>query len=129
MTEVSVAFTKGDLAALRETLDQIPLFEGRAELREAIDGELRRHGDPGPLRVQVRSLSHLARRIILVDPESVRLRGKIARAVRSRLSDERALTSGRCSGETRGGVATSRRSDFWPADRASAATALRGGRG
>ena len=83
MTEVSVAFTKSDLVALKETLDRTPHFEERAELREAIDDELLRDGDPDPLRVEARALSHLARRIILVDPESVRLRGKITRAVTS----------------------------------------------
>ena len=82
MTEVSVAFTKSDLVALKETLDRTPRFEGRAELREAIDDELLRDGDPDPLRVEARALSHLARRII-VDPESVRLRGKITRTVTS----------------------------------------------
>jgi hypothetical protein len=71
------------LVALKETLDRAPRFEGRAELREAIDDELLRDGDPDPLRVETRALSHLARRIILVDPESVRLRGKITRAVTS----------------------------------------------
>jgi hypothetical protein len=82
MTEVSVELTRSDLVALKERLDEIPLFEGRAELRDAIDGELRRGGKPGPLRVHARSLSHLTRRIVLADPESVRLRGKLTRALR-----------------------------------------------
>ena len=88
MSEISVAFTRSDLVVLQETLDQAPVFEGRAELRDAIDGHLRRRGNPVPLRVHARSLSHLARRIILVDTESVRLRGKIARAIRSASADD-----------------------------------------
>jgi hypothetical protein len=81
MAEVRVAFTRGDLVALKETLEQTPLFEGRAELREAINGELRRRGRPDPLQVQAGALSHLAYRIVDVDPDSIRLRGKILRAV------------------------------------------------
>jgi len=83
MTEISVPFTRDDLVALKETLDQTKVFEGSDELREAIDGQLQRRGKPGPLHVQVRSLANLARRIVLVDPESVRLRGKIARVLQS----------------------------------------------
>jgi hypothetical protein len=81
MAEVSVELTRSDLVSLRETLDQTPLFEGRAELRDAINGELRRRGRPDPLRVQERFLSCLVHRIATVDPESVRLRGKIIRAL------------------------------------------------
>jgi len=83
MTEVTVAFTRGDLVALKEMLEQTPLFEGRAELREAINFQLRRHGKPDPLHVPESSLSHLAHRIVAVDPDSLRLRGKIVRAVRT----------------------------------------------
>jgi len=83
MAEITVPFTRSDLVALKETLDQTPRFEGRAELREIINAELRRRGKPGPLRVEERFLSHLAHRMVAVDAESVRLRGKITRALRS----------------------------------------------
>ena len=83
MAQVTVEFTRSDLVALKETIEQTPLFEGRVDLRDAVNSELRRRGKPDPLRVEAFFLSQLAHRIIAVDPDSVRLRGKITRALRS----------------------------------------------
>ena len=94
MTDVTVTFTRMELIAVKETLERTPLFEGRSELRNIINAELRRRGRPNPLRLQGCYLSHLARCIVAVDPDSVSLRGKITRALRSSQSPPDSIVNG-----------------------------------
>ncbi len=83
MAEVSVTFSRSDLQLLKEIIEMTPTFEGRSELWDAINHQLHQFGSPEPLHIQERYLSNLSHRILLVDPDTIRLRGIIYRALRT----------------------------------------------
>jgi len=78
---VSVALTRTELVALRETIELTPMFNGRDEIRNAIREVLGGRGSrPLPLCVEESSLAALARRIVPVDVPTATLRSKLDRA-------------------------------------------------
>jgi len=85
MTLLSVDLTRTELAALHETTEMTPVFEGRTEtrkaIREAIDDQNKnRHSS---LRIEERSLAALVRRTVPVDYSTSILRSKLDRALRA----------------------------------------------
>jgi hypothetical protein len=63
---VDVQLTRGELVALKETIELTPLFEGRAEARTAISGLLR-HQRPyaSPLSLDEATVNALVRNVVV----------------------------------------------------------------
>jgi hypothetical protein len=77
---VSVALTRTELVALRETIELTPVFEGRTEARDAIQSVLRAgHSRPAPLCLDKATLGALAQRIVPIDVPTSVLRSKLNR--------------------------------------------------
>lgn len=85
---ISVALTRTDLVALKETIELTPVFEGRAQAREAIR-EVLRERRPSPLWIEASILEAVARRIVPIDVPTASLRSKLDRT----LQDEHAQES------------------------------------
>jgi hypothetical protein len=82
MSVMSVGLSRAELVALKETIEVTPRFEGRAEVRDAIQHVLRqRQARPSPLCVEESALTALARRIVAIDVPSATIRSKLNRAL------------------------------------------------
>ena len=85
MALLTVDLTRTELAALQETTELTPVFEGRAEtrraIRDAIDEQNR--NQHSPLQIEERSLAALLRRTVPVDYATSVLRSKLDRALRA----------------------------------------------
>ena len=80
---VSVALTRTELVALKETIELTPVFEGRTQARSAIQDVLRRsQNPPSPLRIERSTLASLAQRIIPIDFSTSLLRSKLDRELK-----------------------------------------------
>jgi hypothetical protein len=87
---VTVALTRTELVALKETIELTPVFEGRAEARDAIR-EVLRASRPSPLRIEEATLASLTRRIVPIDVPTVALKSKlICELRRSQAASKRA---------------------------------------
>jgi hypothetical protein len=81
MSELSVALTRSELVALRETIELTPVFEGRTEAREAIR-EVLRKPRPSALQIDEAALASLAQRIVPIDVPTATLRSKLDRELK-----------------------------------------------
>ena len=80
---VSVALTRTELVALKETVELTPVFEGRTQARGAIQAVLRENPSrPSPLSIDAATLESLTRRIVAIDVPSVNLRSKLVRELK-----------------------------------------------
>ena len=77
----SVALTRTELVALKETIELTPVFEGRTEARDAIREALRERR-PSPLQVNEETLAAVARRIVPIDVPTSVLRSKMDRELK-----------------------------------------------
>jgi hypothetical protein len=83
MSVISVGLSRAELVALKETIEVTPRFDGRTEVRDAVQQTLHeRRTRPAPLSVEESALSELARRIIPIDVPSAAIRSKLNRALR-----------------------------------------------
>ena len=73
---ISVALTRTELVALKETIELTPVFEGRTEARDAIR-EVLRESRPSALRIEEATLAVLAQRIVPIDVPTSALRSKL----------------------------------------------------
>ena len=79
---VSVELTRTELVALRETIELNPVFEGRTDVRDAIQKVLHlRQTKPPPLQVEQDTLAALTERVIAIDVPTAALRSKLKRAL------------------------------------------------
>ena len=81
MSELSVALTRSELVALKETIELTPVFEGRTEAREAIR-EVLRQPRPSALQIDEAALASLAQRIVPIDVPTAALRSKLDRELK-----------------------------------------------
>jgi hypothetical protein len=80
---VSVALTRTELVALKETIELTPLFDGRAEARDAIQEVLReRRSRPLPLCIDEATLASLTQRIVPIDVPTATLKSKLDRELK-----------------------------------------------
>jgi hypothetical protein len=82
---VHVELTRGELVALKETIELTPLFEGRTEARNAIAGLLRDQRPRSPrLSLDEGAVRMLVRKVVVpVDPMSAAIHTKLHRALSS----------------------------------------------
>lgn len=80
---VEVTLTRGELVALKETIERTPRFQGRTEVRDAITGLLRRspRPNPAPLSLDDETVAALVRSVVPTDVMSVTIRTKLNRAI------------------------------------------------
>jgi len=79
---MSVELTRTELVALKEAIELSPVFDGRAQARDAIQDVLReRRSRPAPLCIEQSTLAALVRRIIPIDVPSAALRLKLNRTI------------------------------------------------
>src|SRR5690349_14798021 len=82
MSVINVELSRAELVALKETIEVTPRFDGRTEVRDAIQQTLRvPRARPEPLSVEEAALTALARRIIPIDVPSASIRSKLNRAL------------------------------------------------
>lgn len=77
---MSVALTRSDLVALKETIELTPGFEGRTQARDAIREVLSKR-QPSLLWIEESILAAVARRIVPIDVPTATLRSKLNRAL------------------------------------------------
>jgi hypothetical protein len=77
--------TRGELVALKETIEKTPTFDGRAQARQAISGLLRQRPDSrSRLSLDEQTVAALARNVVVpVDVTSVAIHNKLSRAIDS----------------------------------------------
>jgi hypothetical protein len=80
VSEVNVVLTRTELVALKETIELTPGFQGRTQVRDAIQRLLRLRR-PSPLCVEEHAIAELARRIVPVDVQAAILRSKLEHAI------------------------------------------------
>ncbi len=81
-TLVSVELTRGELVALKETIELTPLFEGRSGAREAILAMLRSRTPPSSLSLDEETATSLMRNVVVpVDLMSANIHSKLSRAI------------------------------------------------
>jgi hypothetical protein len=80
---VKVELTRGELVALKETIELTPRFEGRAEARDAISGLLRnRRPYAAPLTLDNETVAALVRNVVVpTDLMSATIRTKLNRSL------------------------------------------------
>ncbi len=82
MSVISVGLSRTELVALKETIEVTPRFDGRAEVRDAIQHTLHQRSlRPAPLSVEESALSELAHRIVPIDVPTATIRSKLNRAL------------------------------------------------
>ena len=81
-TLVSVELTRGELVALKETIELTPLFEGRSGARDAIRAMLRSRKPPSSLSLDEETATSLVRNVVVpVDLMSANIHSKLSRAI------------------------------------------------
>ena len=79
---VSVELTRGELVALKETIELTPLFKGRSSARDAIRALLRSRRPSMPLSLDEETVTCLARNVVVpVDLMSANIHFKLNRAI------------------------------------------------
>jgi hypothetical protein len=79
---IVVAWTRAELAAVREAIEITPLFEGRAEARDIVRSALRAPR-VGAVTLEGAIAARLAAKLVPVDTPTATARAKLQRAVRS----------------------------------------------
>ena len=79
---VDVELTRGELVALKETIELTPLFKGRSNARDAIRALLRSRRPSTPLSLDEETVTCLARNVVVpVDLMSANIHLKLNRAI------------------------------------------------
>ena len=79
---VDVELTRGELVALKETIELTPLFKGRSSTRDAIRALLRSSRPSSPLSLDEETVTCLARNVVVpVDLMSANIHSKLNRAI------------------------------------------------
>jgi hypothetical protein len=79
---VEVELTRGELVALKETIELTPLFKGRSDARDAIRELLRSHRPLLPLSLDEETVTCLVRNVVVpVDLMSANIHSKLNRAI------------------------------------------------
>lgn len=74
--------TRGELVALKETIELTPLFKGRSNARDAIRALLRSRRPSLPLSLDEETVTCLARNVVVpVDLMSANIHSKLNRAI------------------------------------------------
>jgi hypothetical protein len=87
---IGVELTRTELVTLKETIELAPVFEGRAEARDAIRAVLREsRRSPSRLSIDENAVAALARCVLPIDVPSSALQAKLKRALeRNRVTAE-----------------------------------------